>query len=191
MNAPCTLPGFRSIQCFFFRLGLPSGSTSEWHGCIRFQASFSLFLLPECFLFLGARLEELSVQTLDELEGVIEQLSQWSSGRDTIPLLPKRMLFLFSKKALCHCQDQTVPCNFQCPSMLSLDPPRNLSLMDLVWYGHRRASLSQDAPRQMWMLLCSTSMALEFVHFSIGNLHQAQLHQTADRWFASPLSEDH
>ena len=37
--------------------------------------AFSLLLLAERFLCLGARFEELRAQTLDELEGVVEQFS--------------------------------------------------------------------------------------------------------------------
>jgi hypothetical protein len=92
--------------------------------------AFSLLLLTERLLCLGARFEELSAQTLDELEGVIEHISPVVERLQYNSLLPKRRLFLFSpvqasKKLVtqlillsCLCQEQKVPCNIECPSML-------------------------------------------------------------------------
>jgi hypothetical protein len=69
----CTLPpSFRSIQRFLrvVQLDLRLSQLQSGEGAF----AFSLVLLPECFLCLSARLEELRAQTLDELEGVIEQI---------------------------------------------------------------------------------------------------------------------
>ncbi len=77
----------------------------------------------------------------------------------------------------CHCQDQTVPCNSRCTSMLTQEPPQSFFFSYLAQHAHQWASLLQSAPHQMSMLLCNTSLACDFENSSIRNHRHAWLHQ--------------
>jgi hypothetical protein len=67
--------------------------------------AFSLLLLAERFLCLGARSEELSAQTLDKLEGVIEHISPVvERPRYNSAAAEKKIVFVFASSGFKRCR---------------------------------------------------------------------------------------
>ncbi len=100
----------------------------------------SLLLLTERLLCLGARFEQLSAQSLDELEGVIEHISPVvERQRYNSAASENKIVFVFTCSCFkCSRNSFLViakPKQFlaiQCPSMLQQEQDLTLSLLDLA-----------------------------------------------------------
>ncbi len=68
----------------------------------------------------------------------------------------------------CHCQDQTVPCNSRCPSMLTQEPPQ--SFFFRIWHSTPISELLFYKAR---LLNCQCSFATRARHASLRILQSA------------------
>jgi hypothetical protein len=109
---------------------------------------------------------------------------QWSSIRDTRPLLPNSIFLLVSSVPASNAADKASlslqrPNSFLQLSM-PLQTPAGTPLKVRTFHSALPVDLLACLPHaailQMSMLLCITSMAYEYVHFSVYNSHHAGLY---------------